>query len=939
MKFYYCEVCGKRLTEHDIDGGVAKDKKLKGVYCRSCAVGVSTMDTLPLTDSQAQEMVERDRAAQKSQLGSAKQKRSSGGIRRVSARGSGAHRRGTSSARIPAGRSDGGGQLSPSSSSKGMLVMGFTAVLGSAIMVGLVLWISGSEKKPRSSARINERKKVEPTQKPEPSRAATTGTSDAAPAQKPDQKPGVEPDPLQANSSEPADRPEPGSPSAEPLPEKKVASAVDEPKTPDPAPAPEKKATDPEPIQKSPAPEPTPPQESKAEIEKKAEAERQAALKILGALLQEIAPLLKERKFSKAISLIDRRRRAPDAAKAAPYFERTRGHIEGMQAAQRRAIQNLGAKANEEVRVWMGRAEFTGKVKKATEDTVDLILSGNMAMTLRAEKLDLRDVARYGFAKAEKAEPRDRLVLGLLRLFSGQAEIAEKTLKELKGEGLEEDVGPYIALAEAGRKKEAALKARAAWEKAESLCQRRRWKEARRALQDLESRFGEALPKDIGEKVKARLATLAARLGPSSSAGWPSGMGPTGQRASAETGIPNTFPTSGLKLAWKTELKVASARERRMGNGSVVGAKGRLYMVASGEKLICLDLKTGTTVWTMPMGGGAANGTPLIGPSLNRIYVTNSHHEATVVRGWCVDARSGRPIWKVDTRKLGLGSIRSKGSSFWIHGPLAILSSAQKVLALNKNTGQVVWAWPGAGGTEKVDSAGNAETSIRSISGGSPVLAGTPERPVIIKTLRKKPHAWRDCQVALDLKTGREVGGSDGIGGGTPILANSVLVADIPPTPEQDDDLRARRGLGGFRVGWKDDRFEFHEQWRMKMGRWCYNRGSGLALAKGRVYKIGSSVPLTCMDLATGKVFWRLAPPEEWGASGTILWADGKIIALNSAGMLWISLDAGTKAHSLMTQKLSNGTRGGLALVDGMLVLRDNDYMYAYELKSDAAKR
>ena len=58
MKFFFCEKCGERLTEHDIDGGDAKNKKLRGVFCKDCSVGVMTMETAPLTDTSAREIVE-----------------------------------------------------------------------------------------------------------------------------------------------------------------------------------------------------------------------------------------------------------------------------------------------------------------------------------------------------------------------------------------------------------------------------------------------------------------------------------------------------------------------------------------------------------------------------------------------------------------------------------------------------------------------------------------------------------------------------------------------------------------------------------------------------------------------------------------------------------------------------------------------------------------
>ena len=51
MNLFFCEACGKRLTDLDLDAGTAIDKKLKGVYCKQCGSGVLTQVTLP-TSSQ-----------------------------------------------------------------------------------------------------------------------------------------------------------------------------------------------------------------------------------------------------------------------------------------------------------------------------------------------------------------------------------------------------------------------------------------------------------------------------------------------------------------------------------------------------------------------------------------------------------------------------------------------------------------------------------------------------------------------------------------------------------------------------------------------------------------------------------------------------------------------------------------------------------------------
>ncbi|MCW8129213.1 MAG: hypothetical protein KIS92_02405 [Planctomycetota bacterium] len=50
MKFFFCESCGKRITEKDLEEGKARDKKLNGVYCSQCAKGVLTKELQALGD-------------------------------------------------------------------------------------------------------------------------------------------------------------------------------------------------------------------------------------------------------------------------------------------------------------------------------------------------------------------------------------------------------------------------------------------------------------------------------------------------------------------------------------------------------------------------------------------------------------------------------------------------------------------------------------------------------------------------------------------------------------------------------------------------------------------------------------------------------------------------------------------------------------------------
>ncbi len=58
MKFYFCESCNKRITEADLAQGEGKNKKLKGVFCKKCAVGVLTVEYSAMSDAEAQKILE-----------------------------------------------------------------------------------------------------------------------------------------------------------------------------------------------------------------------------------------------------------------------------------------------------------------------------------------------------------------------------------------------------------------------------------------------------------------------------------------------------------------------------------------------------------------------------------------------------------------------------------------------------------------------------------------------------------------------------------------------------------------------------------------------------------------------------------------------------------------------------------------------------------------
>ena len=70
LNLYFCEKCGKRLTELDIEAGRARNKKWRGVYCSACAVGVDTIEFDAIPDVPAASFVQDARSSKVRRVGS-----------------------------------------------------------------------------------------------------------------------------------------------------------------------------------------------------------------------------------------------------------------------------------------------------------------------------------------------------------------------------------------------------------------------------------------------------------------------------------------------------------------------------------------------------------------------------------------------------------------------------------------------------------------------------------------------------------------------------------------------------------------------------------------------------------------------------------------------------------------------------------------------------
>ncbi len=231
---------------------------------------------------------------------------------------------------------------------------------------------------------------------------------------------------------------------------------------------------------------------------------------------------------------------------------------------------------------------------------------------------------------------------------------------------------------------------------------------------------------------------------------WPQWRGPNRDGSAPDFRAPESWPEE-LKKNWSVEVG--------LGYASPVAANGRVYLITSDgnrEKVSCLDLEKGDTVWqhgydiafkANPYAERFGNGpfaTPAIaGGRLFTLGATGQLH--------CWDAASGKVLWKDefegelnDTRHFFCGN----SASPLILEDLCIVSlgneSKGRMVAYNRQDGTKKWSWDG-------DIPGYASPILATFEGKPQIVTLTQRHIVAIDPenghlLWKRPFEseWRE---------------------------------------------------------------------------------------------------------------------------------------------------------------------------------------------------
>lgn len=307
-----------------------------------------------------------------------------------------------------------------------------------------------------------------------------------------------------------------------------------------------------------------------------------------------------------------------------------------------------------------------------------------------------------------------------------------------------------------------------------------------------------------------------------------------------------------FKRAWQGDLKTLWQREIGTAYSAISCVDGRVFTcgTAKGKQVaICLDAVSGKVLWQTPfedayrdsMGSGTRS-TPTIDEG--RVYLMGAR--GTVV---CLDADKGSQIW---SRRFDHVPQWGYSGSVLIRGPLAVVATGGKgkgLRALNKTTGREVWAC-GADGDP------GYSTPYPFTFDGTEYICSFLGKSVVI----------------AELKAGREVLNMPWItdwkvNAATPIFHDGYLFLSSG----------YRTGCGLYKLRKTGDKLAADEVWRSKV---LLNKFQTPVLYKGNLYSFDQKA-FKCVNFLTGERRWRTR-----GKHGTVLLADGHLIALTAEGRL-----------------------------------------------------
>lgn len=390
---------------------------------------------------------------------------------------------------------------------------------------------------------------------------------------------------------------------------------------------------------------------------------------------------------------------------------------------------------------------------------------------------------------------------------------------------------------------------------------------------------------------------------------WPRFRGPANTDHSPDTGLLKSWPKGGPKRLWLHE-------KAGMGYSGFSVLGDRLFTMGtrSGSTiLLCLDAATGKKVWSTKVGkiykndwGDGPRSTPTIDGDL--VYAIGGQGDIL-----CVQHKNGKKVWSRAMNKFG-GKTPYWGysESILIDGDQAVCApggSKGALVALNKKTGKTIWQSKGL--------SGKAEYS-------SVVAAEINQTRQYIRLLQKTV-AGVDASSGKVLWTYEWPGRTAVIP--TPIVdGNKIYIT----SGYNAGCMLIEVGADEVKLLWQNKVMQNHHGGVVRIGDYLYGH---------------ANTGWVCQSWEDGSSVWRERKALKKGA---VHYADGMLYCLEERSGVVALVEAtseGFKEASRFTlspQAKNRARRGAIwvhpVVLDGRLFLRDQEYIYCYDVKTKVQK-
>ena len=386
-------------------------------------------------------------------------------------------------------------------------------------------------------------------------------------------------------------------------------------------------------------------------------------------------------------------------------------------------------------------------------------------------------------------------------------------------------------------------------------------------------------------------------------ADWFQWRGPNRDGHSAETGLLQQWPQNGPPRLWQG----AGAGE---GYSSFSSSSGRLYTQGARggtEYVMAFDAASGKKLWETANGarfrneqGDGPRGTPTL--EGDRVYAFGGSGELSAL-----DAASGKKAWSVNVVSTFGGNVPYWGysESPLIVGDRIVLNAGGRkasIVAIDKASGKALWQ-------NHNDEAGYS----------SPVLLRTGSLQQVVFFTGQRA-------LAVDPRDGRLLWSYNRASNGTANIATPVIRGTRV-------FFSSAYGTGGGMVQVKAaGAISAAEE--MYFTREMRNHHSSSVLVGDTLYGFSDSI-LTALNFDSGQLAWR----NRSVGKGSLIYADQRLYLYSENGV--VGLAEANPAAYLERGRFSIAAQGAPTwshpiITNGRLILRDQDKIYAFDVRAKA---